>query len=132
MTRKYTAAFRFQRVAMQDGRRLELFGRLGGTAVTPGERMIEVSIVGTYAHEIQVVKMGGTVLLRRWAEWLAGGQRGPAPGVAVGGAAVTPQSGTFWLRVTLEPGTYRLLCTLPHREGFRGFQTGEFAEFVVR
>jgi hypothetical protein len=126
------AAFRFQRVAMRDGRRFELYGRQRGTAVSPGERVIEVTTAGAYAHEVMVVRMDESVLVRRWSDWLAGGQRGPAPGVAVGGSGVIPQGRTFWLRVMLEPGTYWLLCTLPHREGLHGFQTGEYAQFVVR
>lgn len=126
------AAFRFQRVAMSDGRRFELYGRQRGTAVTPGERVIEVTTGGAFAHEIQVIKMDETGLPRAWADWLAGGQRGPAPAVAVGGAGVVPQGRMLWLRVNVEPGTYWLLCTIPHREGQRGFQTGEYAQFVVR
>lgn len=126
------ASFRFQRVAFQDGRRIEMFGGVRGSPMAPGEDVIEVTPSGIYSHEIMVVKMDEGTLLRRYVDWFEGGRQGTPLGVPVGGAGVLPPGRTAWLRIPLEPGTYRVLCTLLHREGARGYQTGEYSEFLVR
>ena len=125
-------AFVFQRLAVQNGRRVELQSRMRSAPIRPGDRVIEVDTRSSAPHEFALVKMDQSVQLRRWPQWIAGGQRGPAPGIAAGGAAMSPPTALFWLKVHLEPGTYWLLCTAIHSSGRRGFETGEYAQFLVR
>jgi len=125
--------FQFLRISYRNGRRISLGGRelSLATPILRGERALEVNIGQGQSHQIALVRMDSSVVLRHYVAWLAGGQRGRAPGRPWGGVAVTPPGRQVWIRARLEPGTYWLLCTAPHGAR-RGFETGEYTQFVVR
>ena len=124
-------SFRFQRVQTLGGRRVILSGRQRSAPIAPGDHAIEITYGPLATHQVALVRVDSALILRRYADWLAGGQRGPAPGRAWGGVALTPPGRQLWLRARLESGTYWLICTAAHG-GRRGFEIGEYAQFVVR
>ena len=127
-----SSSFRATPVSETDGRRIELVGRQRGRPLQHGELVIEIETTGRTAHEIALVRMDSTAMLRQYVQWFSGGQRGRAPGRPVGGVGVLPPSQRVWLRVRLEQGTYWFYCNAIHQAGRRGYEVGEYAQIAVR
>jgi hypothetical protein len=124
-------SLRMIRVEEQGGRRIELVGPYRARPLQRGEQIIEIETGGGTAHELVLVRMDSTALLRAYVGWFAGGQRGRGPGRPAGGVGLLPSGRKVWLRPRLEPGTYWLYCTATHG-GRRGWELGEYVQIAVR
>jgi len=126
------AGFRISRVEERNGERFELLGRARGRALSHGDQILEIETQGSVAHEVEIVRMDSTAMLRQYVNWMARGQRGRAPGRPAGGVGVLPPGRKVWMRVRLEPGSYWIYCNAVHRAGMRGYETGEYTQIAVR
>lgn len=81
--------------------------------LTSGHHVVKVSNYGLREHDFELVRLldGHTTAEAR--TWLAGGMRGPAPLVFVGGLVAVSPGYTGYLTVTLAPGRYLAVCLVP-------------------
>jgi hypothetical protein len=125
------ARFRFGNTTHQ-GDRLVLFeGRNRLTEVIRGPQSIQIENAGAVAHAVVLVRSETPEVMRAYVAWQDG--RGPAPDI-VGGIPALPVGGAReYLRVNLPQGSYVIFCPQFHaRTGLRGYETGEFSQFVAR
>lgn len=80
--------------------------------LTAGTHTFRVINDGPQVHEAQVIRLNDGVTFE---QFLAAEQAGtsPAPGVALGGSGALSQGLSNWWTVTLEPGTYVVICFVP-------------------
>ena len=125
------ARFRFGNTTHQ-GDRLVLFeGRNRLTEVIRGPQTIQIENAGGVPHSVVLIKSETPEVMRAYIAWVDG--RGPAPDI-IGGVPALPVGGAReYLRVNLTQGSYVLFCPQFHpRTGLRGYETGEFSQFVAR
>jgi plastocyanin len=81
--------------------------------IQAGTRTIRIVNTATQSHEVVFGKLAPGKTLKQALQWLDGGQHGPAPVIAMGGASGLAQGKSQTVRLTFEPGTYVLLCFIP-------------------
>ena len=118
-----------------EDRSLQVEGRMRRTEIEQGDITIGVEFRGGAPHDLVVMRASGPGAMREYLDWMDGA---PRPLEIVGGIPSLNAKGTkSYLRVHLAPGPYIVFCPQPVRsreagEEFFGFQTGEYAQFVVK
>lgn len=121
------APIRADLVMVLDDYRFELSG-----ALRPGLQTIEVTNVARQAHEVVLIKLEPGHTAGEFLEWFFGGAQGPVRGRWVGGIVGLDHGERNWIPVTLERGTYALLCFLPDAgDGRMHLEHGMLREIVV-
>ncbi len=120
--------FRMQRFIVRGGREQLLDARLSTQPTRPGERVFRVENAGRSVHEVVILRAETPQALRNWAD----GQPLPERSVALGGLSALPPGRRAWVQARLETGNYYLFCSIRHRSGVPGYQTGELVQLVVR
>ncbi len=82
--------------------------------LTPGEHVIRVETAPGQPHELVVVRLGEGVSAEQVVAWEMAGRKGELPSFTfVGGVAPMEGGRHAYIRATLEPGNYALICFLP-------------------
>ena len=82
--------------------------------LSAGQQIVRVeNRATTQSHEVVIARLlpGRTML--QAVLWLNGGQAGPSPVEAIGGASGLATGRQMYLNLDLKPGTYVLLCFIP-------------------
>lgn len=125
------ARWRFGNTTRRGDRRVMYEGRTRMTEVIRGPQTIQIENNGSPTHAFVILKSGDPKAMTAYIAWLDG--RGPAPDQVTGIPALPSGGAKVYLRVNLLPGAYIAFCPNYHaRSGLRGFQTGEFSQFIVR
>jgi hypothetical protein len=124
-------AFRFGTMLNRRGENVLLEGRNRLSTLHPGDNIIQIENLGA-SRSIVLLKTDSPTGMRRFSQWLETGAGDPGGAIA-GGVPNSRIGGRVYLRVRMEHGTYFIFCpqTNPQTR-LRGFETGEFAQFIVR
>lgn len=99
------------------------------TSVERGDLTVRVEAMGSVTHGLVLLR-GDPADIRAYVRWASG--RGNAPVIVSGIPVLTPGSRAF-LQLRLRAGSYVAFCPVVHaRTGMRGFETGEFVQFVAQ
>jgi len=97
-----------------------------------GSQVIRVENVGPQPHELVLAKFGPGASVADFEAWQKGGEKGPIPGIFLGGVAPMDQGKHGQFSVDLQPGNYALLCFLPDsKDGNLHFLHGMVKPFTV-
>ncbi len=114
-------------VMVLDDYRFELSG-----ALRAGRQTLEVTNVAPQPHEVVLVKLEPGRTAGEFLEWFFSGAQGPTRGRWIGGVVGLDRGERNWLPLTLERGTYALLCFLPDAgDGRMHLEHGMLREIVV-
>lgn len=91
----------------------------GPGTLPAGQDTIKFSNIGKAPHELQVVKIDANKTLAD-VKMALNQQNTPRWVRPVGGWGILSPGSSMWIRATLAPGTYVLLCFLPDRMSFPG------------
>jgi hypothetical protein len=96
-----------------------------------GTRIIEVRNEAAQDHEIELIRLAPGRTAQDVLAWLKD-EKGPLPGVPLGGVAPLDPRGVSWFQADLEPGRYMLICFVPdERSGRAHFTHGMLREVDV-
>lgn len=99
--------------------------------LTAGTHVFHVVNDGPQLHEAQVVRLDEGKTMADLLATLAPGYTGPEAATTIGGSgALSPGADNYW-PVTLEPGTYVVLCFVPDATGAPHFMQGMAQEITV-
>jgi hypothetical protein len=112
-------------------RTLLIEGRNRRTDIPGGDNIIMLEHYGREGHDAVIMRATEPRQMREYVAWLEG--RRPDPPDIVGGIpGLVPQM-RAWFHLQLEPGAYIIFCPNFHqRTGARGFELGEYDQFVVK
>jgi hypothetical protein len=99
--------------------------------LTAGTHVFHMVNDGPQLHEAQLTRLDEGKTLADFLATLAPGSTLPDVGAPVGGSgALSPGTDNYW-PVTLEPGTYVMICFVPDATGTPHFVQGMAQEFTV-
>jgi len=99
--------------------------------IVAGQQSLQVESFAGPGHAMVLIKSNDPAQMARYAAWQDG--RGGTPPNLVSGLPAVPPGQRVYLRVNLTPGGHILFCPIRHaRTGLRGYETGEFTQFLVR
>ena len=105
--------------------------RLSGP-VAAGPHLIRVENRGPQPHELDFFRLRPGRTARDYLAWTAGGRKGPAPAVPVGGTLDFLPGHRVWLPVTFERGRHFAVCHVPDAgDGRPHYDRGMVLEFDV-
>lgn len=81
--------------------------------IAAGTRTIRIENRAAQSHEVVIGRLRPGKTMRQALEWLNGGQHGPGPVIAIGGASGLAQGRHQTISLTFEPGRYVFLCFIP-------------------
>jgi hypothetical protein len=98
-----------------------------------GENVVRVETAPGQPHELVLVRLGEGVTARQVIAAEMGQTKGPRPEYTfVGGVAPMEAGRHAYMHVTLEPGTYGLICFMPDaKDGKPHFMHGMMKQFTV-
>ncbi len=99
--------------------------------LTAGTHVIRVINDGPQIHEAQLVRLPEGKSMQDFAATLAPGYQGERVGTPLGGAGAFSSGFDGYWTVTLEPGTYVLVCFVPSPDGTPHLLQGMMEEFTV-
>jgi len=125
------AVMTFAQTMQRGDRRVPRGGTNRGTRLVRGRHSIQIDNFGGQGHAVVILRTVDLKAMSGYVAWLDGRSATVPP--MVSGVPALPSGGqTVFLRLNLEPGAYTVFCPNHHiRTGMRGFQTGEFTQFVV-
>ena len=98
---------------------------------TAGTHTFTVTNQGKEVHEVVLVKLAPGMTAEQVGAWYMGGEKGPPPGMPVGGVAGMVPGQVENFSANLEPGTYGMLCFAPAPDGAPHFVHGMAVTFTV-
>lgn len=100
--------------------------------LTPGTHTLRVRNAGPQIHDVVLVRLEPGTTTDQFLRALAAESTTPPPGELAGGLGGITTGETAYLTVTIEPGTYVLLCFVPDAgDGAPHFAHGMMQEIVV-
>ncbi len=86
----------------------------GPTELDAGEVILDFTNGGAEPHEVNIVRLNDGVTV---ADYLAGFETGPPPGVPVGGVQAVLPGRSQRAVLDLDAGNYGFICFIPNAEG---------------
>jgi hypothetical protein len=94
--------------------------------------ILQVTNQGSEPHEMNIVKLAGGKGIQDIAAFFQS-PSGPPPFAEAGGMATLGASGSGWIKIHLDPGSYAALSFIPdQRTGKPQFELGVITQFTVR
>ncbi|MGQ0650614.1 MAG: hypothetical protein ACT4P7_23995 [Gemmatimonadaceae bacterium] len=81
-------------------------------ALTAGEHMLKVENIAQQPHEFFLIKLDEGKTPEDFGKWAAT-YKGPAPGKAMGGIASMRPGAVAYVKASLVPGNYMMICFVP-------------------
>ena len=83
------------------------------TPLVAGTHTIKVTNAGPQPHELVFARLDSGVTAQQLADWVHGGMRGRPPARPLGGASSFVPGAHVFVKLTLTPGEYALVCFVP-------------------
>lgn len=99
--------------AADDTVKLMDYGFVPTTAFTTGHHVLRVVNVGKQPHEMVIVRLNPGKTAAEFADWAEHGQKGPPPGILLGGATGLDVGTSEDVPVDFTAGDYALICFFP-------------------
>jgi hypothetical protein len=100
--------------------------------LTSGTHVVRVDNHGEQPHEADIVRLAPGKTARDYLDWLEHDEEGLPPSAPVSGAGDFIGGRTVWMRVTLTPGRYLIVCQVPDANGGAPhYKLGMTREFEV-
>lgn len=115
-----------------EDRNLLLESRSRRTDIPSGQTTIMLDHLGAAGHDLIILRAAEPGAMREYAAWLDGSRLEP-PTIIGGVPGLYSQMRAF-IQLRLEPGPYIIFCPnfRPGSNEIRGFQLGEYDQFVVK
>ena len=100
-------------------------------SLTAGEHTLKVENVAQQSHEFFVIRLDDGKTPEDFGKWAAT-YKGPPPGRAMGGLAAMRPGAVAWVKLSLTPGNYMMICFVPDaKDGKAHMEHGMVYPFTI-